>query len=88
MIYPSPIPPHPSDIIWMLKKLSKIKHRAKWIVPDGFSVWRFNKDLKIAEVAGDNSNLNGKIKRLILELGWSVAEWELEGMEVSYKAKP
>jgi len=48
-----------------------------WVVPSGFSVWKPQRNSKVVQVVGDNSEVNGRLKRIFMELGWSVVEREL-----------
>jgi hypothetical protein len=48
-----------------------------WVVPSGFSVWKPQYNRKVVQVVGDNSEVNGRLKRIFMELGWSVVEREL-----------
>lgn len=48
-----------------------------WVVPSGFSVWKPQNKRKVVQVVGDNSEVNGRLKRIFMELGWSVVEREL-----------
>jgi hypothetical protein len=49
-----------------------------WVVPSGFSVWKPQRNRKVVQVVGDNSEVNGRLKRIFMELGWSVIERELQ----------
>jgi hypothetical protein len=61
----------------LLNRLKACPNVSTWVVPAGFSIWKAQKQPRMVQVVGDNSEINGRIKRTFMELGWSVLEREM-----------
>lgn len=74
-----------SAFLFAHELIRKVKEGGVWVCANGFSVWKLHKKRKVAQVVGDNSEVNRSLKALFLNLGWSVLERELESEDKQEK---
>lgn len=68
--------PAVGDILWTIKILSLVKDGGIWKCPDGRSEWRVYKRKRLIRMDGEENELNRRIKKVLLMLGFSVLEIE------------
>ena len=68
--------PTAGDLLWTIKILSLVKDGGIWKCPDGRSEWRVYKRKRLIRMDGEENELNRRIKKVLLMLGFSVLEVE------------
>jgi hypothetical protein len=68
--------PAVADLLWTIKILSLVRDGGLWKCPDGRSEWKVYKRKRLVRMDGEDNELNRRIKKVILILGFSVLEVE------------
>ena len=64
------------DLMWTIKILALVRDGGVWKCPDGRSEWKVFKRKRLIRVDGEDNELNRRIKKVLLMLGFSVLEIE------------
>ncbi|NBP30471.1 MAG: hypothetical protein EBV23_13030 [Flavobacteriia bacterium] len=75
--------PSVGDLLWTIRILSLVRDGGVWKCPDGRSEWRVYKRKRLIRVTGEDNELNRRIKKVLLILGFSVLEIEPNKKEVA-----
>ena len=68
--------PAVADLLWTIKILSLVRDGGIWKCPDGRSEWKVYKRKRLIRMDGEENELNRRIKKVLLILGFSVLEVE------------